>query len=156
MSKPVTEAHELLYHYTTAAGLKGIIESQQLRATNISYLNDAEEHTGFFDRRLPHILELPIRAFIEEIAKTTSGKNDIDKYGGFEKAVDEEIKNLVNIFRDTTLKLNEPYVTAFCSEQELHGGRSRRATAGKAPAVVCGFDEVIILELSAQANLFAS
>jgi hypothetical protein len=72
MGKSVIEKHELQYHYTTATGLKGIVESQQLRATNISYLNDAEEHTGFFDRRLTQILEIPIREAVEEIVRPLS------------------------------------------------------------------------------------
>lgn len=32
-----------LYHYTSAAGLKGIIESNELRASNARYLNDSAE-----------------------------------------------------------------------------------------------------------------
>jgi hypothetical protein len=34
---------EFLYHYTSQDGLLGIIESRSLRATNISYMNDATE-----------------------------------------------------------------------------------------------------------------
>src|SRR5215211_3711196 len=33
-----------LYHYTDAAGLKGIVESGKLRATHISFMNDASEY----------------------------------------------------------------------------------------------------------------
>ncbi|HMC13498.1 MAG TPA: hypothetical protein VKG67_04050, partial [Gallionellaceae bacterium] len=74
MGKSVNEAHAHLYHYTTAAGLQGIVESQQLWATNIAYLNDAEELTGFFDRSLPHLLEESVRSAAEKIASTTSGR----------------------------------------------------------------------------------
>jgi hypothetical protein len=34
---------EYLYHYTTAKGLIGIVQTRKLRATNILYLNDTEE-----------------------------------------------------------------------------------------------------------------
>jgi hypothetical protein len=34
---------EILYHYTTAIGLMGIVQSQTLRATNAEFLNDAQE-----------------------------------------------------------------------------------------------------------------
>jgi hypothetical protein len=34
---------EILYHYTTAAGLMGIVQSRTLRATNAEFLNDAQE-----------------------------------------------------------------------------------------------------------------
>jgi len=35
---------ETLYHYTTPAGFKGILESGVLRATHVAYTNDAVEH----------------------------------------------------------------------------------------------------------------
>ncbi len=120
MVKTVVEAHPELYHYTTAAGLQGIVASQQLRATNIGYLNDAEEHVGFFDRRLSHLLEKPIRSAVSETAKTPQGRSRIDARGGVEKAV-EELKNaLVRAARSTTLKFDNPYVTAFCSASPNH------------------------------------
>ena len=62
MEQSVVDAHPLLYHYTTAEGLEGIVSSHQLWATNIHYLNDAEEHTGFFERRLPYLVDRAIRA----------------------------------------------------------------------------------------------
>ncbi|HEV7922376.1 MAG TPA: DUF2971 domain-containing protein [Thermoanaerobaculia bacterium] len=40
---PSGKPPHLLYHYTTAAGLLGIIESQSVRATNYSFLNDSSE-----------------------------------------------------------------------------------------------------------------
>jgi len=45
-----------VFHYTTAAGLQGILTEQRLRATNMRYLNDSEERTGFFERRLTHLM----------------------------------------------------------------------------------------------------
>lgn len=120
MGKSVVEAHQYLYHYTTAAGLQGIVESQQLWATNIAYLNDAEEHIGFFDRRLPRLLEEPIRTAVAEIANTASGRSRIDACGGVEKTVEELMEVLVSTLRSTTLKLNKPYVTAFCSAIQKH------------------------------------
>jgi len=35
---------DILYHYTDAAGLKGIVESGVLRATHIAFMNDASEY----------------------------------------------------------------------------------------------------------------
>lgn len=34
---------EVLYHYTTAAGLEGIVRERKLRATNFSFMNDPSE-----------------------------------------------------------------------------------------------------------------
>ena len=39
----------ILYHYTSAAGLLGIVNQQRLRATNFSYLNDSSEITYGLD-----------------------------------------------------------------------------------------------------------
>jgi hypothetical protein len=47
-----------VYHYTTMNALLGIIDSRQLWATNVRYLNDASEHEFFLDfarRRLPQL-----------------------------------------------------------------------------------------------------
>ncbi len=54
---PLSEEKPLLYHYTTGSGLLGIVESQQIHATSIAYLNDEEEHVGYFHRRLPALLD---------------------------------------------------------------------------------------------------
>lgn len=115
MGKSVVEAHQLLYHYTTASGLQGIVESQQLRATNIAYLNDAEEHTGFFERRLPHLLEESIRVAVADLALTDSGRRQIEDFGGAEKAIEDLKSSLIKSLRSTTLKFNNPYITSFCS-----------------------------------------
>jgi hypothetical protein len=40
-SEPVDD---MVYHYTTAEGLKGIIESRCLWATNVNFLNDVSEY----------------------------------------------------------------------------------------------------------------
>lgn len=39
-----TQLPKTLYHYTDAAGLKGIIESGTMRATHIAFMNDASEY----------------------------------------------------------------------------------------------------------------
>ncbi len=51
-----SEAHSELWHYTTAEGLLGILQSKQLWATRIEFLNDSEEFVGFFDSVLPGIV----------------------------------------------------------------------------------------------------
>ena len=115
MTQSVVEAYKQLYHYTTAKGLNGIVESQQLRATNISYLNDSEELTGFFNRRLLHLLEEPIRAHFTDMQTTTSGRTYIDAEGGLEHVVTQSITKLGALLRSHTLKFHAPHVTSFCA-----------------------------------------
>ena len=113
MRKSVVENHPQLWHYTTALGLHGILTSQQLWATNILYLNDAEEFTGFFDRKLLCILKEGVREGIAEALKTTEGVNFISTAGGPE-ALEENLSNgLLGSLRSNTLNL-KAYVTSFC------------------------------------------
>jgi hypothetical protein len=66
MSK-ISDTHPELFHYTTAAGLSGILESNSLWATHSSFVNDAEEILGFYDRILPAILR-PIFHFVGRVS----------------------------------------------------------------------------------------
>jgi hypothetical protein len=125
MHKSVLEEHTELYHYTTAVGLHGIISSQQLWATHASYLNDAEEITGFFDRKFPRLLENTVRNAVAEKAKTAEGRTHIDSFGGEGKAATTLLHDLPNIFRNHTLSFNQPYITSFCTslpERIRHDG----------------------------------
>lgn len=115
MIQTVIEAHPLLYHYTTIVGLKGIIESQQIHATSIAYLNDAEEHTGFFDRRLPRLIAQPVKDAIQEAMQSPTGRSAIDKAGGPESAEAELHAVFLRTVKDATLSFNDPYVASFSS-----------------------------------------
>jgi hypothetical protein len=46
---------DILYHYTDAAGLKGIVESGVLRATHIAFMNDASEYLHASSLLLEHV-----------------------------------------------------------------------------------------------------
>lgn len=115
MEKTVAEAHPQLYHYTSATGLWGMLEKQQLWATNIAYLNDLEERTGFFNRRLPYLLRATIAAAVHKLNESPATKAYIDKSGGIE-AVEQDLGNtLKNELRSHTLRFDEPYTVSFCS-----------------------------------------
>lgn len=119
MGQRVSETCSELLHYTTAAGLQGIIQSQQVWATNIAYLNDAEEHTGFFDRRLPRLLHAPIQNALDELRGTDSGQRYLEAVGGPDNAR-KDLATLAGTFRSVTLKFNYPYVTSFCRALSPH------------------------------------
>lgn len=114
MRKSVEESYPALWHYTTGAGLHGIITSQQLWATDIFYLNDAEEFTGFFDRKLLHILEAGVREGIVEAKKTKEGQNRLKDFKSESVILKDVPAHLLEAIRTTTLKL-QVYVTSFCS-----------------------------------------
>ena len=102
-----------MWHYTTAVGLHGILTSQQLWATDILYLNDAEEFTGFFDQKLMPILKEGIRKAIKKASTTPDGLNHIEFYGSLEEAENKISEDMLNALRSTSLQF-QAYVTSFC------------------------------------------
>ena len=114
MEDTVQKAHPFLYHYTTSVGLKGILESQQLRATSIAFLNDAEEHTGYFDRRLPVLLEEIATKAVAKIESSSEGLTRINKLGGRTNVIKDLVEDLGRLLKKGTLGFHKPFVTSFC------------------------------------------
>jgi len=86
--KTVAQEHPELFHYTSSAGLLGIIQNQSLWAGHYSYSNDVQEIQHFFDFGLPELLPA-----------TTP----------------ETIKKLKAILFNETEPLAEPYLVSFCT-----------------------------------------
>ncbi len=92
-----------LYHYTTAAGLKGILESRSIFGTHIRYLNDTSE--------VVHAYEVA-RQILDECNRATSPINDLPgerfyTYGHFFFSAEELLRN------------EDAYVTSFCEDDDL-------------------------------------
>jgi len=118
MSKSVTEEHEEIYHYTNAIGLQGIVSSQSLWATQISFLNDANEQMSFFDRRAPALFDSAIRAASKSLMVKPKSKKVIERAGGYEKWVKDETQIFLAALREATLAFNDPYVVSFCTAKD--------------------------------------
>ncbi|WP_028304422.1 DUF2971 domain-containing protein [Oceanospirillum maris] len=58
-------ADDLLYHYTSIGGLKGMLDSQSLWMTDINYLNDSEEGKDF----IAHINNFLCQSDFEQIVE---------------------------------------------------------------------------------------
>lgn len=101
MVQLVEECYPELWHYTTVQGLHGILTTQQLWATNIFYLNDSEEFTGFFDCRLPSILKGG--------ALQSGLEFSVDK----SLSIDEFSTTMAGAIRAASTRL-PVYVTSFC------------------------------------------
>lgn len=87
MSKKFYADHKEVFHYTTAAGLYGIVSSKTLWASHIQFLNDTEEGVGFSRRVLPMILRSVVKPgklteIVEllEIAQTTAQDNYVTAF----------------------------------------------------------------------------
>jgi hypothetical protein len=117
MAKKVSEEYGEVFHYTSGPGLEGIIKSQQLWATHIMYLNDSEEYIGFFDKRLPALLERPVREAVTEVSGRPGAKKRIKSAGGVDAMIKGLKEDMRKSMRSVSLRLNEPYITAFCGSK---------------------------------------
>ena len=113
MSRTVPDAHPELLHYTSVAGLFGILESQSLRATHSAFQNDSTEISLFFKWRLAKLLESGIRAelaadpelqVLPEFAKTPHEADE---------AVTRYATEMADAIRRTSSRLHQPYLTCF-------------------------------------------
>lgn len=123
MAKTVAEEYAELYHYTNAEGLHGIITEQYLRATNIAFLNDAEERIYYFEKRMPLVLDRAIRSVYDDQSKLPEYQERIEQKGGYEKVVTDLKNNLVTKIREVSCSINEPYVTSFCTTKDINVAR---------------------------------
>ena len=113
MQRTVPEAHSELLHYTSAAGLLGILESQSLRATHSAFLNDSMEIALFFEQRLAKIVESAIQKelaadpalqVLPQFAKTPQEA---------ESVIARYVIDMADAIRTTTQRFNEPYFACF-------------------------------------------
>lgn len=96
----VADKYSELTHYTSAAGLTGILATQSLWATHASFLNDAEEIKLFFDRRLAQI--------IEEELNSASQPSD-------PASVRIVAAQFAASIRKVTLAFNQAYIFSMCA-----------------------------------------
>ena len=113
MPRTIPEAHPELLHYTSVAGLLGILESHSLRATHSAFQNDSTEFSLFFKWRLAKLLESGIRAelaadpelrVLPQFAKTPQEADAV---------VTGYAADMADAIRRTSSRLHEPYLTCF-------------------------------------------
>lgn len=110
MGKAVTEEYSELMHYTTAAGLTGIVSSGALWTTDASFLNDAEELKHFFDVRLIELVRPEVLSYVVELARIPANARQISSDGGVEHLVEKESLLRVEHLREATMATNRPHV----------------------------------------------
>jgi hypothetical protein len=113
MSTPVSQQYTELLHYTTLNGLRGILSSGCLWATDASCLNDSSEITHFFDVRLRSLVIEEANNRANELARIPQNLAIIVKDGGFEKVVSMETDAWQSSLRNATLAMNRPFVLSF-------------------------------------------
>lgn len=113
----ISDSHKELYHYTTAAGLSGILESKSLWATHSSFVNDEEEILGFYDRVLPEILRPTFHKYFDDIKE----KPEFKKAQGsvqFDIYFEEQLTKLTNILKEVSFGFHDHYIMSFSTTTE--------------------------------------
>lgn len=105
--------HGLVWHYTTAEGLLGIVQRQELWASSVRYLNDAEELS--FGRNCLHDAA-------EQVVQELGGVSGVDGEmgGGFSLAGQMVVATQKNPGTDEpTVTTPEAYAVSFCTNGDL-------------------------------------
>jgi len=110
----IQDSHDELYHYTTAAGLSGILQSKSLWATHTSFVNDAEEILGFYDRVLPLILRPVFRKTVEDQPEFQKkrGNTPLELY------CETQFAKRMHGFRRAASLWHDHYVTSFSATSD--------------------------------------
>lgn len=111
-----SEVYKKLYHYTTWEGLKGILETQTLWATNYKFLNDYSEIILFREKLISLIYPFVLEGYKNLIKKKPKIKQKIYEEGGLNQVVQHDAEVLINAqYRALG---NEIYILSFCGEPE--------------------------------------
>lgn len=108
----VAGTHDELYHYTTADGLSGILESKSLWATHASFVNDEEEIVGFYDLVLPEILRPVYRQCCEDI-KTSPEFQKRQENTPFDLYVEKQFEEMIRSLKEIVSGFHDHYITSF-------------------------------------------
>ena len=111
MSK-IADSHDELYHYTTAAGLSGILETKSLWATHAAFVNDEEEISGFYDHVLPEILRPVFCKYVED---NKLELRKLQENTSFDLYVEEEFEKRMHHFRKVASIWYDHYITSFAT-----------------------------------------
>lgn len=124
MPTPVSHVYPELMHYTTAAGLRGIISSGCLWATDAACLNDASEIKHFFDVRLANVIGSTVRERAIELARSPETFSRMAEEGGVDHLVATQIDGLVQSIKSVTMDMNRPFVLSMCGAEPTRVAQS--------------------------------
>lgn len=108
----MTNENKILYHYTTMSGLKGIVESGNIHATNIRYLNDSQEFNFGLDFLKKVILPSEIDFHVDNIPLT-------EDMSLLDHLILLRINYILSCFRDDASISSEYFVTSFSSKPDV-------------------------------------
>lgn len=106
--KKVSDEYAELLHYTTFAGLEGILRNRSLWCTHIRFLNDDQEVDFFFDRVLPRYVRA---AFTDYFAELRSGASGAARFT--EDELPQAVEAMINSLRIVHKEAHDQYVLCF-------------------------------------------
>lgn len=121
----LSEAHKVVYHYTTFSGLEGILRSNSLWMTHYQHLNDSTEVHAFKE-----IMTQAISHRTRSLASKLSKENynlarEIVEIGGLDKFIKTETDKLISIIYESTFSkldgrpaFTTPYILSFCTHDK--------------------------------------
>jgi hypothetical protein len=112
----VSEVYQKLYHYTTWHGVKGILDSQTLWATNYKFLNDYSEIILFREKLIQIILPHVRSAYDKLIINSPALIDKINDHGGITQVIHHDAEVFVNAQYDALG--DEIYILSFCGPHE--------------------------------------
>lgn len=111
-----SDVYKRLYHYTTWEGLKNILQTQSLWATNYKFLNDYSELVLFRDKLVSWIYPVVLNGYKQLIAHKPSIKRKIQEKGGIERIVQHDAEVLID--SQYSVLGNQIYILSLCGEPE--------------------------------------
>ncbi|EKD29046.1 MAG: hypothetical protein ACD_79C00102G0003 [uncultured bacterium] len=109
---------EYLWHYTTLEGLKGILENQNIWATDYRFLNDSTElHTAkeiFIRNLIPDIKEM----ILDDCSVNKENENIVKTHGGIDNLSRLDAQNVLQVFYDVLNDRFTTYLISFCSHTD--------------------------------------
>jgi Protein of unknown function (DUF2971) len=118
--KAIANEHPELFHYTTAAGLEGILKTQTLWATHAMFLNDPSEIIAF-GARLPEFLRPAVGDGIDTLVRIPANEQLLRQVGGKAAMIEEVVRGLTTgmyaalLGTPTSAPFIDPYVLSFCT-----------------------------------------
>jgi hypothetical protein len=106
-----------LWHYTTLEGLKGILESKCLWATDYRHLNDYSELNHAVNILETELHRKVIPILRKDYSKNVEFRNKIDQRGGVEQFATKAAQITIEILWEALLKKepsNIPCISSFC------------------------------------------
>ena len=100
-------------HYTTGAGLAGIVSSGALWATHASTLNDSQEITHYLDTKLIEIIRDEAISALADLIIEPKIARKVEDEGGFEEVVQKQTNSIADLLRESMLTFHQPYIFSF-------------------------------------------